>query len=69
MSSSMADRTFNDLTQYPVFPWVISDYTSSELDLSDPDSFRDLSKPVGALNPVRLERLKVNDLMHFVVVF
>ncbi|KAK7576021.1 hypothetical protein V9T40_012307 [Parthenolecanium corni] len=56
--NSMADRTFNDLTQYPVFPWVISDYSSSELDLSDPDSLRDLSKPVGALNPVRLERLK-----------
>lgn len=62
MLCSMADRTFNDLTQYPVFPWVISDYSSSELDLSDPDSLRDLSKPVGALNPVRLERLKVNSL-------
>lgn len=29
----MADRTFHDLTQYPVFPWVIADYTSSNLDL------------------------------------
>lgn len=64
VSSSMADRTFNDLTQYPVFPWVISDYSSSELDLSNPDSFRDLSKPVGALNPIRLERLKVTGLMN-----
>ena len=35
-------------------PWVISDYTSPTLDLSDPHSFRDLSKPVGALNPKRL---------------
>lgn len=45
--NTMAGRTFNDLTQYPVFPWVLADYTSKELDLSDPRSFRDLSKPMG----------------------
>jgi hypothetical protein len=56
----MADRTFNDLTQYPIFPWVLSDYTSQELDLTSSDSFRDLTKPIGALNPDRLKRLKVN---------
>lgn len=55
---SLADRTFQDLTQYPVFPWVISDYTSNELDLNDKNSYRDLTKPIGALNPERLERLK-----------
>nr|CAD7405985.1 unnamed protein product [Timema cristinae] len=56
--NSLADRTFNDLTQYPVFPWVISDMSSSTLDLSDSSCFRDLRKPVGALNPIRLKRLK-----------
>ncbi|MCJ1307953.1 hypothetical protein MMC25_001602 [Agyrium rufum] len=45
--NTMAGRTFNDLTQYPVFPWVIADYTSEELDLTDPRTFRDLSKPMG----------------------
>lgn len=54
----MADRSYNDLTQYPVFPWVLNDYTSENLDLSDPKTFRDLSKPVGALNEERLNRLK-----------
>ncbi|KAI8428162.1 hypothetical protein MSG28_002408 [Choristoneura fumiferana] len=54
----LADRSKNDLTQYPVFPWVISDYTSSDLDLDNVDVFRDLSKPMGALNPDRLEKLK-----------
>lgn len=49
-----AGRSFNDLTQYPVFPWVIADYESTSLDLNDPQTFRDLSKPVGALNPKRL---------------
>ena len=45
--NTMAGRTFNDLTQYPVFPWVLADYTSDELDLTNPRSFRDLSKPMG----------------------
>ncbi|KAI4150706.1 MAG: hypothetical protein LQ341_001049, partial [Variospora aurantia] len=45
--NTMAGRTFNDLTQYPVFPWVLADYKSDELDLSDPRSFRDLTKPMG----------------------
>ncbi|KAK4561347.1 beige protein-like 1 [Recurvomyces mirabilis] len=45
--NTMAGRTFNDLTQYPVFPWVLADYTSEELDLNDPKTFRDLSKPMG----------------------
>lgn len=46
--NTMAGRTFNDLTQYPVFPWVLADYTSEELDLTNPATFRDLSKPMGA---------------------
>lgn len=46
--NTLAGRSFNDLTQYPVFPWVLSDYTSEHLDLNDENSFRDLSKPMGA---------------------
>ena len=46
--NTMAGRTFNDLTQYPVFPWVLADYTSEELDLDNPATFRDLTKPMGA---------------------
>ena len=49
-----AGRSFKDLTQYPVMPWVVTDYTSATLDLNDPATFRDLSKPIGALNPRRL---------------
>ena len=45
--NTMAGRTFNDLTQYPVFPWVLADYTSEELDLANPRTFRDLTKPMG----------------------
>ncbi|KAH9489754.1 hypothetical protein Btru_036661 [Bulinus truncatus] len=56
--NSLADRSFNDLTQYPVMPWVIQDYTNSKLDLDDEESYRDLSKPIGALNTDRLDRIK-----------
>ncbi|CAF1456017.1 unnamed protein product [Rotaria magnacalcarata] len=52
------ERSFHDCSQYPVFPWVLRNYTSSNLDLNDPQSFRDLSRPIGALNIERLERLK-----------
>jgi beige protein homolog 1 len=51
--NTMAGRTFNDLTQYPVFPWVLADYTSEVLDLDNPASFRDLSKPMGAQHAAR----------------
>ncbi|KAF1320885.1 Kinase a-anchor protein, partial [Globisporangium splendens] len=53
--NTFAGRSFNDLTQYPVFPWVLSNYEDESLDLSDARNFRDLSKPMGALNPNRLE--------------
>eukprot|EP00593_Proboscia_inermis_P001752 CAMPEP_0171294624 /NCGR_PEP_ID=MMETSP0816-20121228/3123_1 /TAXON_ID=420281 /ORGANISM="Proboscia inermis, Strain CCAP1064/1" /LENGTH=787 /DNA_ID=CAMNT_0011766621 /DNA_START=177 /DNA_END=2543 /DNA_ORIENTATION=- len=53
----MAGRTFNDITQYPVFPWILSDYTSETLDLNDSRVYRDLSKPVGALDPDRLSQV------------
>ncbi|KAI2508612.1 Beige/BEACH domain [Fragilaria crotonensis] len=55
----LAGRSYNDLCQYPVMPWVLSNYTSEEIpDLTDRSNFRDLTKPVGALNADRL-----NDFM------
>ncbi|XP_042075587.1 neurobeachin isoform X4 [Haplochromis burtoni] len=51
--NTISGRTYNDLNQYPVFPWVLTNYDSEELDLTLPANFRDLSKPIGALNPKR----------------
>ena len=53
--NSAAYRTFSDFTQYPIFPWVLAVYDQPVLDLKNPATFRDLSKPIGALNPNRLE--------------
>ncbi|XP_047376057.1 lysosomal-trafficking regulator isoform X2 [Sciurus carolinensis] len=41
-----AGRSFNDLMQYPVFPFILADYISETLDLSDPSIYRNLSKPI-----------------------
>lgn len=46
-----ADKTgINTLVSWFQFPWILSDYTSEELDLSNPEVFRDLSKPIGVAN-------------------
>ena len=44
LSSPGAGRSYNDLNQYPVFPWILTDYSSPSLDLNDPNVYRDLSK-------------------------
>ena len=41
-----------------MFPHIIADYSSKKLDLESPGTFRDLSKPIGALNPERLQYFK-----------
>ncbi|XP_019409295.1 PREDICTED: neurobeachin-like protein 1 isoform X2 [Crocodylus porosus] len=56
--NTMAGRTYNDLAQYPVFPWVLRDYTSEELDLNNPAVFRDLSKPIGVVNEKNAKAVK-----------
>ena len=54
--NTLAGRSYNDITQYPIFPWIIQDYESEELNLHDLTTYRDLSKPMGALNPDRLRQ-------------
>ena len=54
----IAGRSRHDLSQYPVMPWVLSNYTSKEIDLNDLKNYRDLSKPMGALCEERLERFR-----------
>ncbi len=53
----LAGRSLFDLSQYPVMPWVLADWTSEILDLKNSQVFRDLSKPIGTLNPDRLSTI------------
>nr|XP_056706521.1 WD repeat- and FYVE domain-containing protein 4 [Euleptes europaea] len=54
--NTLAGRTYSDLMQYPVFPWILADYHSQTLDLTNPAVFRDLSKPMGAQTAERKEK-------------
>ena len=56
--NTMAGRSYNDLTQYPVFPWVLADYHSKKIDLNLRSSYRDLSKPMGALGEKRAKEFR-----------
>ncbi|XP_071541821.1 uncharacterized protein [Panulirus ornatus] len=44
--NKLAGRSFNDLMQYPVFPFILSNYTTDILSLNDPFNFRNLRKPI-----------------------
>ncbi|CAF0892895.1 unnamed protein product [Rotaria sordida] len=59
MLNTIAGRTYNDLNQYPIFPWVLKDYTSQVLDIHDPHVFRDFSKPIGIQNPKHIDEVKL----------
>ena len=56
--NTMAGRSYNDLSQYPIFPWILSQYNQNTIDLTDPKSYRDLRKPIGALNKKRLDEFR-----------
>lgn len=56
--NTLAGRSYNDLMQYPVFPWILADYDSPELDLTVASTFRDFSKPMGAQTSERLDQFR-----------
>jgi hypothetical protein len=59
MLNTIAGRTYNDLNQYPIFPWILKDYTSDVLDMNNPNIFRDFSKPIGIQNPKHMEDVRL----------
>ncbi|XP_053681926.1 lysosomal-trafficking regulator [Sabethes cyaneus] len=56
----IAGRSYHDLMQYPVFPWILSDYEGSRLDLLVEKSFRNLEKPI-AVQYSELEKHYINN--------
>ncbi|XP_058839532.1 WD repeat and FYVE domain-containing protein 3-like [Topomyia yanbarensis] len=56
--NTLAGRSYNDLMQYPVFPWILADYESDWLDFSNPKTFRDFSMPMGAQSKERLQQFE-----------
>ncbi|RUS76849.1 hypothetical protein EGW08_015382, partial [Elysia chlorotica] len=56
--NTIAGRSYNDLSQYHVFPWILVDYFSEHLDLENPAVFRDLSRPIGVVNQKNEEEVR-----------
>ena len=56
----LAGRTQNDLMQYPVFPWILADYTSEQLDLSKAECYRNLRKPIAVQKDGSEEKYREN---------
>jgi hypothetical protein len=56
--NTLAGRSFHDLAQYPIMPWVIGEYATGSLDLAAPGTYRDLSRPMGALTSDRLREFR-----------
>lgn len=46
--NTISGRTYNDFGQYPVFPWILQDYTSKKLNLENEDTYRDFKYPIYA---------------------
>jgi hypothetical protein len=45
----IASRSYHDLTQYPVFPWIFNKYSYESIDLNNPAIYRDFTKSMGAM--------------------
>ncbi|XP_042189049.1 lysosomal-trafficking regulator [Callorhinchus milii] len=55
-----AGRSFNDLMQYPVFPFILSDYSSETLDLHEHTIYRNLLKPIAVQSKEKEDRYVEN---------
>ena len=58
----LAGRTFSDLMQHPVFPWILADYDSPHLNLTRPETFRCLRKPIAVQKSGSEEKYLTNGL-------
>ena len=56
--NTLSGRTYNDLAQYPVYPWILNDYSSDIIDLREASSYRDFSYPIYAQDRETRDSLK-----------
>jgi hypothetical protein len=49
-------RSFNNASEYPIFPWVIRDFESSTLNIENPDIYRDFSKALELSSGVHMDQ-------------
>ncbi|CAF3860010.1 unnamed protein product [Rotaria sp. Silwood2] len=54
--NKLAGRTFLDLMQYPIYPYIVANYDTSILDLRLPSNYRNLSKPIAIQHTEKEEK-------------
>ena len=57
--NTLSGRTYNDLSQYHIFPWILSDFSSEKLDFNNPNIYRDLNYPIYAQSEEMREHLSL----------
>ena len=57
--NTLSGRTYNNLAQYPIYPWILKDYSSNEIDLNESKTYRDFSYPIYAQDEETRENLKI----------
>ena len=57
--NTLSGRTYNNLAQYPVFPWILKDYFSTNIDLNESNTYRDFCYPIYAQDEESRENLKL----------
>ncbi|XKL66859.1 hypothetical protein PGB90_010279 [Kerria lacca] len=62
--NKMAGRSYNDLMQYPVMPFILADYVHDIIDLRDRTTYRNLKKPM-AVQDKKKELYFINHYNYF----
>ena len=55
--NTLSGRTFNDLAQYPIYPWILLNLSSDDLDLNNSQIYRDFNYPIYAQSEEARENL------------
>jgi hypothetical protein len=64
----LGNRSYSDINQYPVFPWVIQDYLNEKNPLPS-ECLRDLKLPMGMLIPPNNKERATQRVNSFIEVY
>ena len=57
--NTLSGRTFNDLAQYPIYPWILLNLSSDDLDFNNEQIYRDFNYPIFAQSESTRENLEI----------
>lgn len=57
--NTLSGRSYNDISQYIILPWIIKDYSSDGLNLNNYEVYRDLTRPIHAIDDNTYRNLSI----------